>query len=117
MSGIKIHTIRKDTARRWKVGMTAHMWMHSPRNINKHPFQFAEAIVSKICDININKHETETGATWLVHIDGRKLSGREIDALAKSDGFDSGWQFMDWFQQFDGRLIFWTDLREVVRAK
>lgn len=113
LSGIKIHTIRADRGMRWKVGMKAHMWTHSPRNVSKGPFQFAEAEISDIKKIEISKTVTATGGTWSVYIDGGRLSSSEIDALAKADGFDSAWLFIDWFQNFEGRLIFWKNLRRV----
>ena len=106
-SGVKKHTIRNDPGKRWRVGMTAHMWMHSPRNVKKNPFQFAEAIVSFVKEIEIGKTERDGLVTWHVKIDGRKIPASDVDALAIADGFDNAWEFFDWFGEFRGRLIFW----------
>ena len=107
ISGVKKHTIRNDPGKRWRQGMTAHMWMHSPRNVKKNPFQFAEAIISYVAEIDIRKIQHDAGITWRVQINGEDLSPQGIEALAIADGFDNAWEFIDWFGEFHGRLIFW----------
>lgn len=112
-AGIKIHTIRTDEHKRWRVGMKAHMWMHSPRTPKKNPFQFGESIVSEIKDIEIHKRDSIGSTHWTVEIDGIALHSAQVEALAKADGFDTGWEFLDWFGEFEGRLIFWKDYRRI----
>ena len=88
-AGIKIHTIRTDEHKRWRVGMKAHMWMHSPRTPKKNPFQFGESIVSEIKDIEIHKRDSIGSTHWTVEIDGIALHSAQVEALAKADG---GWR-------------------------
>lgn len=108
---IKIHSIREDKHKRWKVGMKIHMWMHSPRNVSKNPFQFAEAEVLDVYPIKISKlHRTITVEGTLTQ---EIAAAPEI--IAKNDGFDSADEFFDWFGEFSGRLIFWKNLRRVER--
>lgn len=115
LSGVKIHTIRKDPQQRWRVGMTCHMWMHSPRNVSKNPFQFAEAEVSEVKQIEIIKDEIKTHVSWFVEVDSKSLTFDEVQSLAIADGFDSAEEFIDWFGEFSGRLIFFKNLRRVGR--
>ncbi len=109
LSGVKIHTIRTDTHKRWRVGMTAHMWMHSPRNVSKNPFPFAEADVYDVCDITISK------ARGMVEIiPPPKIAyapSLDVSAVAINDGFNNAEQFFEWFGEFKGRIIFWENLR------
>lgn len=111
LAGVKVHTIREDKGHRWRVGMTAHMWMHNPRNKSMNPFQFATAEVSDIAQIWITKSGSEGKTSWGVFVNGQKLHSAQIDKLAKADGFDSGWEFLDWFGEFTGRLIYWKKLK------
>lgn len=110
LSGVKIHTIRADPHKRWKAGMTAHMWMHSPRTVSKNPFQFAEAEVSYVVAIYISKENHS------IKIGGDSIGSDDWEALEKvahNDGFDSAADFFEWFGEFEGRLIFWKDLRRI----
>lgn len=105
---IKKHTIRADPKCRWREGMTAHMWMHSPRNVKKNPFQFATAIVSCVLPIEISKenHTIKIGNESIGND-----SWASLDQVAKNDGFDNAVEFFDWFGEFTGRIIFWRDLK------
>lgn len=111
ISGVKIHTIRKDPHKRWRVGMKAHMWMHSPRTPSKNPFQFAESEVTRVLPIEIKKKVKIHLTTYTVWVNRKKLNGAQIAELAKADGFDDMWSFLDWFGEFSGRLIYWGDLK------
>lgn len=110
LSGVKIHTIREDTRNRWKVGMTAHMWLHSPRNVSKNPYQFATATIAYIYSIQISE-KNQTIKIGSEVIDAENVE--DLTRIAVNDGFDSAADFFAWFGEFTGRLIFWKDLRGV----
>lgn len=103
----KIHTIRADEKDRWKVGNKIHFVIN---NRTKNRFQFAPVITVK----SIQKIEI---VYWMgcgdypaVVIDGQTLKNREVETLAKNDGFDSVEDFFSWFNSdFKGKIIHWTD--------
>jgi len=127
----KKHTIRH--GKRWRAGMKLHL---ATGVRTKEYFQFNENIKGlEICksvqDIKIKDVSDESldENTYLyedyvpklketfylsfkVYVDGRLLSLKEIDLLAKNDGFDSTHDFFQWFNtDFEGQIIHWTDLR------
>lgn len=119
-NGRKIHTIREDKHRRWRKGMTIHFatGVRTPDY-----WQFEEMTCKSIQDIKIInkvlmgdriKHITHTHHEYrpLVIVDDRALSYDEAKELSKKDGFDSFSDFKKWFDEdFEGRLIHWTDKR------
>ena len=45
-------------------------------------------------------------------IDNIVLTNKQIEQLAKNDGFDSVQDFFNWFNEdFNGRIIHWTDFK------
>jgi hypothetical protein len=109
ISGQKKHTIREDQQRRWRVGMHAQLWMHSPRNVSKNPFQFGEAVITAIVDVKISRAQRKaffryTGKPHWYDID--------IERLARDDGFDSVDGLLEWLSgDFEGRLLTWGQFR------
>jgi hypothetical protein len=109
-SGIKIHTIRADPKRRWKVGMAIQHWRGNPRNVRQKPHHFANGICKGIQEIRIfNIFNDRDG----VRIDGVLLTPGQIDRLARNDGFKSVDEFWEWFgmQDFVGVIIQFTDFK------
>jgi len=109
LAGIKIHSIRVDKHKRWKIGMTIHMWLHSPRNVNKHPFCF--------CDKHhcLSKQEIwlipEVKAVFIKR-DGEWTIFNDINTMAFNDGFESEKGFWAWFnKEMMGVIIHWTDFQ------
>lgn len=109
MTGIKIHTIRRDTTQRWRPGMSINFWFGNPRNIKSVPPPFAfgtshDWTVTSIQSISI------WPATKLIYIDGRLLPHDERRQLAIHDGFKNLGEFWNYFTEpFSGRLIHWTE--------
>lgn len=112
-TGVKIHTIRTDETRRWKPGMTIHLWRGNPRNVKSGPYQFGEHVCDGVQEIHIRRRLT--GALE-VRVDGRYLSEAQVQDLATADGLTLD-QFRDWFvpvagpREYRGRIIHWTDKR------
>jgi len=109
-SGEKIHTIRRDWSGRWRVGMKIHHWRGNPRNVKNKPYQFAVGECKGIQHILIRN--TPDGIT--VSVDDRRLTGPEIETLARNDGLTVE-ELYKWFlpnegyQCFSGRIIHFTE--------
>lgn len=105
-AGIKIHTIRADAKKRWRVGMPIHFVV---KNRTPQRFQFAPVLpVTAIQRIKIKWCENHE--LMVVWIDGRSLDKDQISSLARNDGFESIWAFAEYFDKdFDGKIIHWTD--------
>lgn len=110
----KVHTIRRDSKNRWKVGNDIHFVIN---NRTKDRFQFAPILkVTKIQTIEIDyciKDEPHP----IVIIDGSHFYNpklgidKGINLLAMADGFDSIEKLFGWFSEdFTGKIIHWTDL-------
>lgn len=114
LSGEKIHTLRVDEKRRWKVGMSIQM-ATGVRTKNYRCFrhdkckgiQSVKIVLRRIPDI------------W---VDGRVLSRLEVFMFARKDGFETLDDFVNWFARGKYRrkksdcvlvlrLIHWTDFR------
>jgi hypothetical protein len=118
MIDAKIHTFREDPNDRWKVGMKIHPVIN---NRTKNRFQFAPVVkcvsVQKIEITEMLMTQTAfctvcNGKIFKVEIDGRTLHTKEVERLAKNDGFDSVEDFFSWFNKdFTGKIIHWTDLK------
>lgn len=111
LAGIKpkIHTIRIDSLRRWKVGMTMHM-AHGVRTKNYHCF--CKQTLKRIQTINIIHFDGKTYCKhWVdIWVDGKLLSPLMVKKLAINDGFDSIADFFKWFDKdFDGVILHWTN--------
>lgn len=112
LSGVKIHTVRADPHNRWKKGMTAQMWMHSPRNVSKNPFQFAVAPIIDVLPIKISKNDEQV----LLFYPGWQMSGPmpvNAEEFARCDGFDTAEDMFEWFGQFTGKIIYWGKVEPV----
>ncbi len=106
----KLHTIRRDSKDRWKVGNKIHFVIN---NRTPQRLQFAPVVeVKSIQKIEI-KHSVK-GFDKMVEIiiDGKKISTGETGILAKNDGFDSLQDFFNYFDKdFTGKIIHWTNLK------
>ena len=102
----KIHTIREDKSKRWKVGNKIHFVIN---NRTKKRFQFAPVVnVKLIQKIFI----TPNSEIFRVNIDGKWLDDSQVEKLALNDGFNSVKDFFEWFNEdFVGNVIHWTDAR------
>lgn len=117
LSGSKIHTIREDQKRRWKVGMKIHM----ATGIRTKNYRcFCDRFVCKsIQEIRIFYGPFTDEVTVL--IDGKEfyhrvgiyvVKSKDMIKLAKNDGFDCVEDFFKWFDSdFEGKIIHWTDFR------
>jgi len=103
--GVKWHTIRKDSKKRWKAGMKIHYWRGNPRNVNNNPYQFAEGTASSVYPIIMDFINDE------VVIDNfrRWNNLSALNFFAIRDGFDSWKEMKEWFNTpfFEGRIIYW----------
>ncbi len=119
----KIHTFRKDTDNRWKVGMHIHPVIN---NRTKDRFQFAPVLeVEGLQKIEIKiTSTTKSGAVSgaLIFIDdkyycgyflyGKLFSHDDLIKLVENDGFPSPEAFFSWFNtDFTGKIIHWTGLK------
>lgn len=119
----KLHTIRTDEKKRWKVGSKIHF---ATGVRTKQYRQFAEGVCTKIDDIEIkyfiyhkgNDLEStdlklENKPEFLrILKNGKYLKIQEIKDLMNEDGFNSVDEFTDWFKDdFSGRLIHWKITR------
>lgn len=127
----KTHTIREDKYNRWKVGNDIHFVIN---NRTKNRFQFAPILKvtninriafiwdkgkycqfnGKECHINleIDKDNVKYGSAEFNYKNEITKCTDWIIELAKNDGFDSIEDFFDWFKNdFEGKLISWTDTR------
>lgn len=117
----KIHTIRKDKNNRWKVGTMIDFFINARK---KNMFRFAPRIpvvsTQKIKIVYENNLDSLKSAS--VFIDNHYLghyyfagifsSSEEVVRLAINDGFDSVEDFFNYFNQdFEGKIIHWTDLK------
>lgn len=106
MSEMKLHTIRQDPKKRWKVGNKIHFVIN---NRTKKRLQFAPVLPAlRIQEIDIQNLFNDR---IQVTVDGKELSKPEIETLAKNDGFFSVDDFWNFFKgsDFTGVLIHWTD--------
>lgn len=118
--GTKIHTIRTDAKRRWKVGMKIQHWRGNPRNVKQNPYQFAEGECKGIQEIEIIRRVRNgllpgRGVAIRIIESGRWLSDEEIDLIAKNDNLTLD-EFREWFVPdsapiFQGRIIHFTDFK------
>lgn len=118
----KIHTIREDKSKRWKVGNKIHFVIN---NRTPKRYQFAPIYeVVAIQDIEIvwnnpQKMNFKSSSAIEVNdnfasvlIDGRLMSFPLVSKLARNDGFESVNDFFGWFNQdFNGKIIHWTHYR------
>ncbi len=114
IDGTKIWTIRADRGNRWKPGRSIQLWMHSPRNVRKNPFQFGTATAARVVQIKISKEN------WHVLIlleNAKAWQKMDFTRIATNDGFDDAQEFFDWFGEFEGKLILWENLKIETRSE
>lgn len=103
----KIHTIRKDSKKRWRQGRDIDFAIN---NRTKDWFRFAPVVPC----VSVQEIEILVGFTashLQIAVDERALSKKEVKELVLNDGFESVEQFLTWFtQDFRGRIIHWTDM-------
>lgn len=113
IAGVKIWTIRADGGNRWRPGRSIQLWMHSPRNVKKNPFQFGTALAERVVPIKISKEK------WQVQIlleNAKHWQTMDFTRIATNDGFDDAQEFFDWFGEFEGKLIMWGKLKILGRV-
>jgi len=100
--GEKLHTIRWDSKKRWKIGNKIHF----STGVRTSKYNcFKEGICKGIQEIEIKDRD--------VWIDGIICTFDEVEYLSINDGFDSIEDFWSWFDQyspFTGKIIHWTKL-------
>jgi hypothetical protein len=115
LDGIKIHTIRDDTKRRWKEGNSIQMAIGV--RTSKY-YMFKEGVCTGIQNVEMSLTKSDTFI--LVAIDGRVLPFSELLLLSYRDGFNSLQGFIDWFLPlikaapnniYNGVIIHWTDFK------
>lgn len=117
----KIHSMREDKNDRWKPGRLIHFFINCRQ---KNMFQFAPVLpvisTQRVeilwgCDTTITAGTMKLQGTYrqyIILVDGRQLSIREVEALAVNDGFDNKQDFLDYFNtDFKGKIIHWTDYK------
>jgi len=114
--GSKIHTIRKDSHDRWKMGRVIHFatGVRTP-NYN----QFKEGICTSIQEISIehNSNHVEIFIDGKSHFEVIHHGFDDIiehtvgmEDFVKNDGFESIQTFLQWFDKsFLGKIIHWTE--------
>ncbi len=114
----KIHTIREDKKKRWKVGNKIHFVIN---NRTPKRFQFAPVLLVKsIQEIEIKWHNTILSIAPIVWINGKVFfdgtnfgeyrNEKGMLILAQNDGFLDVQSFFNWFNEdFAGKIIHWTD--------
>ena len=100
--GVKRHTFRKERKRPINVGDKLIMFC-GMRTKN------CERLGTHICTVVLPGRLDANGN---MIIDGRWLSGPEVEAFAVADGFAGCGEFRDWFEKqyglpFDGVVLYW----------
>lgn len=118
----KLHTIRQDKRNLWVPGRKVHAVIN---NRTKKRFQFAPVFeVKSVQRIDVLNNTDGGTINRLVEVDGNQIycegfgvhnlvsTSKEMEQLAKNDGFDSIDHFFQWFKEdFSGKIIHWTDFR------
>ncbi|MDR0612383.1 MAG: hypothetical protein LBG45_02675 [Dysgonamonadaceae bacterium] len=112
--GAKKHTIREDRKDRICGGATLHL-STGVRTKNYRCFKKVLCTGTQRIIIRYNNggyHDVFVYQDVCVCVDGRELGYREIDVLAKNDGFENQNDFFKWFKSdFSGKIIHWTTLK------
>lgn len=105
--GIKIHTIREDKANRWYK----RRFIHGATGVRtKYYNLFFTGFCTSTQNIII---KPDSKRIFISPSNGKDeafgLTGKQIDELAKNDGFESTAAFWEWFSEpFEGKIIHWT---------
>lgn len=117
--GIKIHTLREDRNKVYKVGTELHM---ATGVRTKNYFCFNDShIIRAIQEPVLIVMDEETGLLSIV-VSRRKLVHEQKKMFISNDGFDNVDDFIEWFfprglngrrkkTLWSGRLIHWTDYK------
>ena len=116
--GLKIHTIRRDKCKRWKLGMSIQHWRGNPRNTKSNPYHFLDGQCMGVEEIEILRVSEKLFAVSIgpENSSGKRvLTNDEVLQLAKNDGLTLG-QFRRWFlpdgvDKWTGRIIHFTDFK------
>lgn len=108
LSGVKIHTIRSDTFKKWRPGMKIDFYTNVR---TKKQEKFNQGVCVSVQEVQIFPYQQEVfimsnlGGTF-------KLSDSQLLVFAVNDGFKTLSDFFSFFKpNFYGRLIHWTDLK------
>lgn len=123
----KIHTMRSDPHNRWKAGRKIEMVYRGAG------YKILDHFNKGIPELEVCKRVQEVSIVWyryhlkpltilnnkggsaevpVVKIDGREISGHEVEILARNDGFNSVEDFFRWFNKdWSGKIIHFTDFR------
>jgi hypothetical protein len=105
LQGTKVHTIRDDPKKRWRPGLTMHLYTGG--RFSKEYRQFNKTICISVQTIRIRY--VKNGI--IVLIDNKMLSSSSVEQLALNDGFENVGSFLEWFNKdFEGKIIHWTVL-------
>jgi hypothetical protein len=110
----KIHTIRKDELNRWKPGRPIQGYYH-PRTKRMRKIFEGECKSVQGIEIKHDKHQPNL-LPPKVYVESsldmwRELNDFEIETLAINDGLTVE-QFFTWFNEdFEGKIIHFTDLK------
>jgi len=112
LQGIKIHTIRADTADRWKADRSIQMCYRGKNYSVLDEFNKGIPHLQKCTGVQEIEIKT-VGNNKIITVDGRQLGLVEHLLMAKYDGFEDVHEFYKWFSmvEFRGKLIHWTDYR------
>lgn len=106
----KMHTIRAPRKRRTKVGETVHLFTGQRTKKCK---LLMRAICTKVENIEIDGGWETVSGEFFGHviIDNNRIDGDELEALARSDGFSSFDEMMEFWRgrlPFTGEIIHWN---------
>jgi len=104
-TGVKKHTIRRDSKNRWRLGGKIHFWLGNPRNVKKNPYPFGIGVVSDTLQVEIYPKRD------YIVIDNYGYSEPEVlNQFAINDGFENWEEMKEFFKEdFKGKVIFWRE--------
>ena len=110
LDGTKIHSIREDKHKRWKIGRLIH-FATGVRTKLYQQFLLRTCMGTQKIKIEYD-NIPPIGDSATVMIDGEFLDFDGMELLAKNDGFESISDFFEWFNKdFSGKIIHWTNLK------
>ena len=108
LDGTKIHTIREDPVGRWEPGKLIH-FATGVRTKKYHCFKKGICIGTQKIKIhygNMPKHYPD------IYADNVLLSLNMVVKLALNDGFNTAYDFDEWFSKdFEGVIVHWTNFK------
>jgi len=134
ISGIKIHTICRDSRNRWQVGSKIDFWFGEPEKKYEKfvPHKFGVGNVSKIKGIELDFRYDEFRSNVVIIGDYNKMeedllytpeiildTTDELNDFAIKDGFKDWRHLKDFFLfnygeiVFSGKLIYWDNFKPI----